>query len=221
MSDKKLKRASTISNIISTKIERIKFTGRFYDVFGHPQRKGRWFIYGPSGSGKSSFVMQLLKEFARTEKTLLVSKEEGLDDENLQSRVKTFQMQDVASNIAIVEDNLTELDRRLSKRGSAQIIFIDSAMYLFSSYEEYLQFTRKYADKLFVVIGHGKGMQPRTEFEHSINFDATQKVVVSGYVATNKGRKYGPLSTQYIVWQKGYEDLHGVTNSKMNDDEDT
>lgn len=205
-----LKRALTVSNVLAIKIDRIKFTGNFYDVFGDPQKKGRWFVYGMSGSGKSSFVMQLLKEFALTERTLLVTKEETTDDENLQDRLRLFRMQDVAKNLKIVEDTVEELDMRLKKRNSPQVIFIDSALYMFSNYEEYFEFTRKYMDKLFVIIGHAEGSQPKTKFENNINFDATQKVFVSGYVATNKGRKYGPYSKQYIVWEKGYQDINGV-----------
>lgn len=204
-----IKRALTVANVLATKTEQIKFTGRFYDVFGHPQRKGRWFVFGQSGSGKSAFVMQLIREFAQTEKTLLVSKEEAVDDENLQDRLRLFRMQDVSSNLKIVEDTIEELEVRLKRRNSPQVIFIDSALYFFSNYREYFEFTRRFKEKLFVIVGHAKGLQPKTEFENDINFDATQKVGVAGYLATNRGRKYGPHSKQYIVWQKGYEDLEG------------
>src|SRR5690554_7416399 len=87
----KLARALTVANVITTEVQRIKFTGRFYDVFDHPQKKARWFVFGQSSSGKSSFVMQLIKEFAQTEKTLLVSLEEDLDDGDLQDRLRMFQ----------------------------------------------------------------------------------------------------------------------------------
>lgn len=207
----KFKRALTVSNVLSVIVSVIKFTGRFFDVFGHPQKKGRWFIWGDSSSGKSSFIMQLIKEFARTEKTILVSREEDLDDENLQDRLKLFQMQDVANNFSLVDDTLEQLTERLSRRNSAQVVFIDSVAYFFMSYtfEDYLNFRRKFKHKTLVFVGHGKGQNPKTEFEDRIKFDATQKVVVSGYLATNKGRKYGPHATQYVVWEKGYQDLHG------------
>lgn len=214
----KLKRALTVSNVLATKVERITFTGRFYDVFGHPQKKGRWFVFGQSSSGKSSFVMQLTKEFATTEKTLLVSKEEDLDDDNLKDRLNMFHMQDVRNNFQMCEDNLEELDKRLEMRNSAQVVIIDSAMYLFMGYtfQDYWNFTRKHRNKTLVFIGHASGQLPKTDFEVRIMYDATQKILVNGYVATNKGRKFGPGNPQYIVWQKGYEDLHGITNDKEN-----
>lgn len=209
----KLKRALTVSNVLSATVSRINFTGRFFDVFGHPQKKGRWFIWGDSSSGKSSFIMQLIKAFAKTEKTILVSKEEDLEplDENLQDRLKLFQMQDVANNFSLVDDSLEQLTERLERRNSAQVVVIDSVSYFFMGYsfEDYLNFRRRFKHKTLVFIGHAKGQNPKTDFEDRIKFDATQKVVVSGYIATNKGRKFGPNATQYVVWQKGYEDLHG------------
>lgn len=210
-----LKRALTVANVLETKVEKIEFKGRFYDVFGHPQKKGRWFIWGLSSSGKSSFVMQLIKEFARTEKTLHVSLEESLDDENLQDRLRLFNMQDVSSNYKAVDDNLSDLTDRLNRRGSAQVVVIDSAPYFFmnsnSPFSDYMDFTRKFKNKTLIFIGHASGQQPKSELENRIMYDATQKVIVSGYLATNKGRKYGPNATQFVVWQKGYEDLHGQT----------
>lgn len=200
--------------MLSTRVENIQFSGRFYNTFGNPQKKSRWLIWGSSSSGKSSFVMQLIKEFATTEKTLLVSLEEALDDENLQDRLRLFNMQDVAKNFNICEDNLEQLDLRLSKRGAPQVVVIDSAPYLFLGYQfaDYLDFTRKHQDKTIIFIGHANGQNPKSELEVKIMYDVTQKVFVSGYVATNKGRKYGPESPQFIVWQQGYENLNGVNH---------
>lgn len=214
-----MKRALTVANILAIKIAIILFKGRFFDVFGNPQKKARWFIWGQSSSGKSSFVMQLIKEFAQTEKTILVSLEEALDDENLQDRLKLFKMHDESKNFTIVDDNLEELDERLSKRNSPQVVVIDSAPYFFMGYtfNDYIDFTRKHKEKTLIFIGHANGQQPKSELEQKIMFDATQKVIVSGYVATNKGRKFGLHATQFVVWQKGYEDLHGTnTNSHEN-----
>ena len=98
-----LRKVLSVTDVTSIKIEQIKFSGRFYDVFGNPQNKGRWFIWGSSGSGKSSFIMQLTKEFSQTHKTLLVSNEEERTDEAFQDRFNLFHMQDVKSNLQIID----------------------------------------------------------------------------------------------------------------------
>ena len=61
----KLKRALTYDDIKNTKRQYIPFTGEFQEVFSRPQDKGVWLIWGASGSGKSSFVMQLVAELAK------------------------------------------------------------------------------------------------------------------------------------------------------------
>lgn len=210
----KLRNLLSVSSIRATKVVRIKFSGRFYDVFDNPQKKARWLVWGQSSSGKSSFVMQLAKEFAKTEKTWLVTLEEDRDDGDLQDRINLFNMHDVSSNFKIIDDNLEELTQRLQQRNSAQVIIIDSATYLFRGYKlsDYFEFTKLFRHKTLVFIGHAKGQLPKTDLEEQIMYDANQKVLVSGYVATNKGRKFGPHSKQFVVWAKGYEDLHGTQN---------
>mgnify|MGYP000320329112 CR=1 FL=1 len=47
------------------KKETLKLTGAWAEAFGEPERIGVWFIWGNSGNGKSSFVMQLCKELAK------------------------------------------------------------------------------------------------------------------------------------------------------------
>lgn len=208
----KLKRSLSVQNVLDFKTKKILFKGRFYDVFGHPQYKGRWIVLGNSGSGKSSFMMQLAKEFARTEKVLYNFLEEDLDDENVQDRLRLFMMHDVKNNFNMVSESIDDLTQRLKMRNSAQVIIIDSAMYFFRGYnfDKFLEFTREFPKKLFVFTAHAKGNQPRTEFETSIYFDATQKVFVNGFLATNKGRKYGPNNKFFIVWQKAFDELQGV-----------
>ena len=60
---RKLKKALNVPNILNQKIKLINFTGAMYEAFSTPQDKGVWFTWGGSGSGKSSFIMQLCKEF--------------------------------------------------------------------------------------------------------------------------------------------------------------
>lgn len=212
-----LRKVLSVTDVTSIKIEQIKFSGRFYDVFGNPQNKGRWFIWGSSGSGKSSFIMQLTKEFSQTHKTLLVSNEEERTDEAFQDRFNLFHMQDVKSNLQIIDkESLEDLTERLKKRNSAQVVIIDSVPYMFlykgKTIADYFQFIEDFKDKLIIFIGHAEGKNPATEFEKRVMYDATQKVFVSGYVATNKGRKFGPNSNQFIIWKKGYDDLMGAKN---------
>ena len=70
-------RALSVTEAVSMKKETLKLTGAWADAFGEPERIGVWFIWGNSGNGKSSFVMQLCKELAKFGRVAYDSLEEG------------------------------------------------------------------------------------------------------------------------------------------------
>ena len=105
MEEIKLKQALTYDNIKNTKRHYIPFTGEFQEVFSTPQDKGGWLIWGASGSGKSSFVMQLVAEFARTYKVIYNSLEEEPDDDDFFLRMERCGIDSVRGNFHAVKDN--------------------------------------------------------------------------------------------------------------------
>lgn len=203
-------KALTVSNILGQKVHRINFTGDFHQAFGNPQSKGVWFCWGTSGSGKSSFVMALAKEFSRTVKCTYNLLEEDYDDEAVIERTRRLCMHDVEENFQLVQDDFESFCKRLDRRNSPNVVIIDSATYFFKSYDQYLAFKKKYAQrKLIIITGHAKGSHPRSELELSIQFDAKQKIYTNGYLATSKGRIFGPNGGQFVIWPEGHERLRG------------
>lgn len=211
----KLKRVLTVANLQNQKVERLTLSEDFYQAYGKPQNRGVWFLYGESGSGKSTKTMMLAKEMARTYKTLYDSLEEEPDDTDFIDRTVLLQMQDVKDNFFVQQYNLEELDLYLEKRNSAHVIIIDSATYLFKNWDEYLTFKKKWATKkLIIIIGHAEGKKPRTELEKSIMYNAKMKIFISGYLAINKGRTFGPKNT-FIIWNEGYDKIRGEDAHKQ------
>ncbi len=212
----RLKRVLTVANITNQNIERIPFEGEFLQVFGRPQNRGVWFIYGTSGSGKSTFIMQLAKEFSKFYKTLYDPLEEETDDSDFIDRVALVNMQDVAANFHAQQFNLEELNEYLEKRDSDKVVIIDSATYCFRNWTEYLEFKRRWEKKkIIIIIGHAEGKNPRTELEKSIKYNAKMKIYVSGYLALNQGRTFGSKNT-FITWDEGYNKLRGEGSHKDN-----
>lgn len=212
----KLKRVLTVANITNQNVVRIPFENEFLEVFGQPQNRGVWFVYGTSGSGKSTFIMQLAKEFAKHYKTLYDPLEEETDDSDFIDRVTLVNMQDVASNFHAQQYDLEELNEYLNKRDSAKVAIIDSATYFFKNWSEYLEFKRRWEKKkIIIIIGHAEGKNPRTELEKSIKYNAKMKVFVSGYLALNQGRTFGTKNT-FITWDEGYNKLRGQDAHKEN-----
>ena len=55
-------RALTVKEVLKQRKRTFAFKGKWKEAFGEPERSGVWFIWGKSGNGKSSFVMQLCKQ---------------------------------------------------------------------------------------------------------------------------------------------------------------
>lgn len=211
----KLKKVLTVANVQNQKIERLEWEGDFLEAFGRPQNRGMWFVWGSSGSGKSSLVMQLAKAMSMMFPTLYNLLEEETDDSDYIDRTKLFNMQDVKDNFHTASyRSLEELEVYCLKRNSNKVIIIDSIIYLTKDWDEWYAFKKKWEKKkILIVVGHAKGKNPKTEFEDKIMFDAKMKIFVSGYLAICKGRTIGSNGGKYIVYKEGYEKLRGANSA--------
>ncbi len=218
----KLKKALTVNNVLSQKVTRLPFSEKFFQAFGNPQDFGVWFIWAPSGSGKSSFVMQLAKELAEHGKVLHNTLEEETDDAEFIDRMNMLNMQDVGANHHSVSYDAEQMDAYLSKsKYKHKTIIIDSAHYFFSNFKEYRAFKKKWVTsaaesknrKILILTGSADGKLPDKEMLKEIMRDAKMKIYVDGYAAYCKGRTIGPNGGQYIIYPKGYEELRGLGSS--------
>ncbi len=51
-----------MSELLATRYDTYKLSDEWKAAFGEPERNGVWFVWGRSGSGKTSFVLKLCKE---------------------------------------------------------------------------------------------------------------------------------------------------------------
>ena len=204
-----MKKALTVANIQNQKVTKIPFDDNFLSAFGKPQDKGVWFIWGSSGSGKSSFVMQLAKAFAQHYKTLYNLLEEEPSDSDYIERTERFNMHDVQKNFHTATYTPEELDEYLSKKRT-KVVIIDSLTYFTKDFDVYMKLKKKYKNRIFIFTAHAKGKNPKFEIEDRVMFDARMKIFVEGYLATCKGRTIGKNGGKFLIYKKGYEDLHGA-----------
>lgn len=213
--DVKLKRVLTVGNVQTQKIHRIPFAGKWFETFEKPQDRGVWFLYGTSGSGKSTFAMMLAKELAKHYKTFYNTLEEETDDSDFIERLELVKMQDVKKNFFTQKYSPEQLDEYLSRRDSPKVVFIDSVPYFFKRWSDYMEFKNKWSkSKIIILIGHAKGKEPRTDLQVDIKYDAKMKFFATGYLLINQGRKIGPNGGRFIIWKDGYEKLHGANSLK-------
>lgn len=191
-------RALSVSEVLKMKKATLPLTGEWAEAFGVPERVGVWIIWGNSGNGKSSFVMQLCKELAKFGKVAYNSLEEGTSL-TMKNTLQRFSMAEVGSKLMMLCESMEDLSERLSKRRSPDFVVIDSYQYTQMSYKEYIKLKELHRDKLLIFISHAEGKFPEGRSAKKVMYDSSLKVWVEGYKAISKGRFFGPKG-HYTIW---------------------
>lgn len=191
--------AKGVREVLSMKFDTLAFEGAWYEAFGTPERRGVWFVWGNSGNGKTSFVMQLCKYLCRFGRVAYDSLEEGACL-TMQNTLRRFNMQEVNRRFLLLDaEPLDRLSARLKRQKSPDFVVIDSFQYTQITYRQYIEFKEKHRGKLVIFISHASGRLPTGSSAKGAMFDAALKIYVEGYRAFSKGRFIGPLG--YIdVW---------------------
>ena len=199
----KLKRAYSPKEVLNMKIPCYEFTGQWFVSIGRPAKSGVWIIWGSSGNGKSSFVMQLAKYLCAFDKVIYDSLEEstGL---SLQMSLKRHRMEEVRKRLLILDrEPIDQLEERLKRRGSPRVVIIDSFQYSGLSYPAYKELKERHPKKLFVFISHAEGMHPAGRTARKVEYDADVKIMVSGFKAWCKSRFMEQPGEPYTIWEEG------------------
>jgi hypothetical protein len=198
-----MKRGFTPAEVLSMKKDVLPFSGAWAEAFGQPERTGVWFVWGNSGNGKTSFVMQLCKELTRFGKVAYDSLEEG-SSLTMANTLRRFNMQEANRRFLLLDcEPMDELAARMAKRKSPDFVVIDSYQYSGLSYKEYKEFKEANRNKLIIFVSHADGNRPSGRSAKSVMYDATLKVWVEGYEAVSKGRFIGPNGGRFVVWDEG------------------
>ena len=196
-----LKRALTLQNVMDADVKTFDFAGEWLDAFGKPQATGVWLVYGGSGSGKTTFVMMLIKYLAAFGRVLFVSYEEGLSSASLKVTIDRLGLMERQNEVLVTIDSVEELDERLRKQRSPDIVVIDSLeLSEFNTVRQIKMFADKYPQKLFIYIGQADGDKPRSELGKAVLFLANQKIYVEGYRAFTRGRSQGEKDAFITIW---------------------
>lgn len=200
-----MKRAISVNELLAMKKPVYDLSAEWRAAFGEPERNGVWFVWGRSGSGKTSFVLKLCKELCRFGKVAYDSLEEGASISMRNAFIRAG-MQDVARRMVLLDnESIEELDKRLSRRKSPDTVVIDSYQYTGMSFEDYLAFKRRHRNKLIVIISQAEGTRPKGRTAGRVMFDASLKIWVEGYRAMSKGRFFGSKG-YYTIWAERAEE---------------
>lgn len=195
-----MKRALSVKDILDKKYNTFPFDGKWKAAFGTPERVGVWFIWGNSGNGKTSFVMQLCKELCKYDRVLYDSLEEGACL-TVQNNLKMHGMSEVSRRLAFIQEDMEALKKRLRQHKSYNIVVVDSFQYTRMSYRDYISLKEAFPNKLFIFISHAQGKNPRGDAAVGLMYDATLKIWVEGGIAFSKGRFKGQTG-EYVAYPK-------------------
>jgi len=207
MTEKKINRARTYSDLMSQKVHELDFEGDWLRSLGKPEITGSWLIWGNSSNGKTRFALQLCKYLASFVRVAYNSLEEG-DCKSMRDAIKEVGMADVKGNFLLLDSEpIEEMKARLRRRKSPDVVFIDSWQYTGLNYAEYKKLRAEFKTKLFSLISHAEGKNPEGRTAKSIRYDSFVKIWIEGYKASPSSRYGG--NEDYIIWDKGAQEYWG------------
>ena len=157
-------RSLTLSNLMNIKVKTLPFENYWLDVFGNPEKKGIWLVWGNEKNGKTWFALQLADYLSTFEKVLYVSAEEGFDKSFIDC-CKRAKLR-VGNRSLHFEKYIPieELDEKLSQQRSARIVIVDNMTIYQQEFKNgvFREFTSKHKNKLFIFLAHEDKKQPYT-----------------------------------------------------------
>lgn len=183
------------------------FDGKFKATFGNVPKSFQCIIYGKPGQGKTEMCIQLAKYLCDFGTVLWLSYEQG-HGADLQSAINRNSMEEVKGSFFISDPLqklnpgttlLNDLMGYLSKRGSPEFIFVDSADYTGFKKADYIKLKEKFKNKAFIWIGHGKGKGHRNTIGEDIEFDGHIGIWVDKYIGHVQKNRFSAFEP-YIVY---------------------
>ncbi len=202
-------KALSPAEVLKMRKDTIPFTGAWEEAFGHPEWVGVWIVWGNSGDGKTSFLMQLCKELARWRKVAYNSLEQRAS-KTMQDTIREYNMQQCPRGRfqLVPGEDMTQLSERLLKPKAPDVVVIDSYQYTQMTYKDYIDFKEKHPGKLIIFVSHADGTQPDGRAAKKVKYDAELKIHVDKFRAFSLGRTKGERG-YFTIYEKGARELWG------------
>ena len=200
----RLRRAYSPAEVLAIKNPAFAFTGAWEASLGRPAKSGTWLVWGHSGNGKTSFVMQLAKYLCKFERVIYDSLEEstGL---SVQKSLRRHGMTDVSRRFIILDrEPIDALCERLRRKKSPGVVIVDSLQYSGLTYTAYKRLKEEFGrSKLFVFVSHAAGSRPEGRVGCKLEYDVDVKIFVEGFKASCKSRFMDRPGVPFVIWDEG------------------
>lgn len=182
----------------------LPFTGVWYDSFGCPARDCKWFIYAKSGSGKTSFMIQLAAYMANFYKKVgYVSIEEGISESFKKAVRRADNAEKENYNRIYLYDRATldELIQEIETRKTVKFWIIDSIDSLQMTPQDIIKITSicKKQGKGLAMVGFSDGKNPKTPAGVFCKYDADIKLIVDRFIIDDCNSRYGGNRQPFVI----------------------
>lgn len=189
-------RVASVSNLFKQTFTTLEFDGVYEAVFGSPSDNGAWLIYGNEKNGKTTLALMLSEYMSNKKRILYISAEQGYSDPDFVSACKRVGLKVDNRKLGFLEyTEVEDIEIKLSKRRSADIIFIDNC----TIYKDVMtskivkKLLAKFPTKLFVFIAHEERNEPYSALAKYIAKIAKVIMHVEGLACNCYGRIPGGM----------------------------
>ena len=192
------------STLENKNFKTLPFTGVWYDSFGCPARDCKWFIYAKSGSGKTSFMIQLAAYMANFYKKVgYVSIEEGISESFKKAVRRADNAEKENYNRIYLYDRATldELIQEIETRKTVKFWIIDSIDNLQMTPQDIIKITTicKKQCKGLALVGFSDGKNPKTPAGVFCKYDADIKLIVDRFIIDDCNSRYGGNRQPFVI----------------------
>jgi hypothetical protein len=193
-------KAYSAQQIINRKRVLYPFEGKWKESFGEPEKIAKWFISGPSFSGKSSLTFTLCEYLSVFGCIDYNSLEEG-DSQTVADKIIRHGLAHKTNFRLLAKVPVDQFEDRLMKRKSAAFGVIDSVQHAQMNKKQYCRMVDRLCipkkGKSMIFINHWT----KDELWKHIKHDCDIKIEVINYVAYVESRFGG--GKPFVIWEEG------------------
>lgn len=194
-------RTSGIFQLNQMKFDTMPFEGKWFDTVGEPEKNFSCIIYGDSGNGKTTVIISFIKYLCSFGlRACYISHEEGISS-TIQTAFKRAGMHEVSGDVILAADaTFDETVEYFAKRGSPEIMVIDSIDYCNLTAEQYKLLRKKFPRKIIILISWSEGKKPKSTAGKAIEYMVDIKLFVKNFMIWPKSRFGG--NKPYVIWEE-------------------
>jgi hypothetical protein len=207
-----LPRALSVDNVLNYKFTGLPFEGIMREVFGTPERAGSWLIFGRSGSGKTTFNMQLARYISNFERVAYNSLEEW-PSASIAAAYRRAGLRP-GDSVIMVGESMKDFEARMMRKRSPNVMFIDSVKYTKFRWNDYQRFCEQFPKKLIIWVAHANGKEPKGQLADDIRYDSHVKIYTEGYRAHITSRYSQNGGGHIDIWPEGAKEYYGEIDNQ-------